>query len=94
MAIFRPPTDDFMYLAILPQPGDSKEKRLAYRLFRHYAPLPRGRNVYKLVDGSYIENEPYDMSLVSITFYGGHDNVVSAQEVSDLTAAGYGEYIE
>ncbi len=94
MAIFRPPTDNFVFLGVPPQPGDSREKRLAYRLYRHYAPLPRGRNIYKLIDGSYVEDEPYDMQLVDITYYGGHDNVVTAQEAEDLTAAGYGAYIE
>jgi hypothetical protein len=49
--------------------------------------------VFKLDDGSYVENEPADMSTVAVTYYGGHDYEVDAAEVASLTAAGYGDYI-
>jgi hypothetical protein len=94
MATFTPPTDDLLNLSdfSVEYPW-SQEKRIAYRFLRHYAPLPRGRNVFKLDDGSYVENEPADMSTVAVTYYGGHDYEVDAAEVASLTAAGYGDYI-
>jgi hypothetical protein len=33
------------------------------------------------------------MTTVAITYYGGHENVVSDAEAASLTAAGYGSYI-
>lgn len=93
MSIFRPPTDDFMVLGIPPKEFDSQEVRLAYRLFKHFDAEPRGRNVFKLVDGSFTENEPNDNTTISRTYFGGSDNIVSPQEVAELTAAGYGAYI-
>lgn len=94
MSIFRPPTDRFHSLSNfdIDIPW-SAEKRLAYNFLRHYRALPQGRNVYKLTDGTYVENQPADMSTVSVVYHGGHDHVVTDQEVSDLTAAGYGSYI-
>jgi hypothetical protein len=93
MSIFRPPTDDFMHLGIPPKEFDSQEARVAYALFKHYAPEPRGRNVFLLNNGTYTENEPSDMTTVQKTYWGGHDNEVTADEVASLTAAGYGAYI-
>lgn len=94
MATFIPPTDDLLNFAAFDVDVPwSAEKRLAYRFLRHYAPAPRGRNVFKLADGSYVENEPADMSTVVITYYGGHEHEVDAAEVASLTAAGYGDYI-
>jgi hypothetical protein len=93
MSVFTPPTDDFVQQAIIPDESSSVEERLAYRLYRHYSPGPRGRNIYKLNDGTYTENEPADMTTVAITYYGGHATEVTATEVASLTAAGYGEYI-
>ena len=93
MSIFRPPTDDFMHLGIPPKEFDSREARVAYALFKHYDPEPRGRNVFLLNDGTYTENEPSDMTTVTKTYWGGHDNEVDAAEVASLTAAGYGAYI-
>lgn len=66
---------------------------IAHRLFRFYTPGARGRNVYKLTDGTYSENEQHDTSAYTKVYFGGHDNDVTAQEVTDLTAAGYGAYI-
>lgn len=93
MSIFRPPTDDFVVLGIPPKEFDSQEVRLAYSLFRHFDAEPRGRNVFKLIDGSFTENEPNDNTTIARTYFGGSDNEVSATEVAELTAAGYGAYI-
>ena len=93
MSIFTPPTDDFVQQAIIPDEFSSTEFRMAYNLYRHYAPTARGRNVYKLNDGTYTENEPADMTTVAVTYYGGHAIEVTAAEVASLTSAGYGEYI-
>ena len=94
MATFTPPTDNLYNLSDfdVDQPFTA-ERRLAYSFLRHYAPLPRGRNVFKLNDGTYVENEPADMSTVAITYYGGHDHIVDAAEEAALVAAGYGDYI-
>jgi len=93
MSIFTPPTDDFVQQAIMPDEFSSTEVRLAYKLYRHYAPTAKGRNVYKLNDGTYTENEPSDMTTVSVIYYGGHATEVTATEAASLTSAGYGEYI-
>ena len=93
MSIFRPPTDDFMVLGIPPKEFDSQEVRLAYSLFKHFDAEPRGRNVFKLTDGTFTENEPNDNTTISRTYFGGSDNIVDATEVAELTAAGYGAYI-
>jgi len=93
MSIFIPPTDDFVQQAIMPDEFSSTEMRMAYRLYRHYAPTARGRNVYKLTNGTYTENEPADMTTVAVTYYGGHATEVTATEAASLTAAGYGAYI-
>ena len=93
MAIFRPPTDDFMVLGIPPKEFDSQEARMAYSLFKHFDAEPRGRNVFLLTNGTYTENEPNDITTISKVYWGGTDNQVSADEVASLTAAGYGAYI-
>ena len=85
--LFRTPTDDLVYYAHNGGGG------LANRLFGFYEPEPRGRNVYKLTDNSFTENEQNDPSVVSIIYHGGHDNFVSQQEKDDLVSAGYSEYI-
>ena len=94
MATFIPPTDLLHHFsdfdADIPW---TEDQRLAYNFLRHYRPNPRGRNVYKLNDGTYVESEPSDMSTVAITYHGGHEHEVSADEVTSLTAAGYGSYI-
>jgi hypothetical protein len=94
MATFTPPTDDFYNLSDfdVDKPWTA-ERRRAYMFLRHYAALPRGRNVYKLTDGTYIENDPADISDVAITYYGGHQYTVDDTEAAALTAAGYGDYI-
>ena len=69
------------------------EGRRRHNLFRHYANRPQGRNIYRLNDGSYTENDPSDYSMVSRVYYGGHVYEVTAEEETELTAAGYGAYI-
>jgi hypothetical protein len=88
MAIFKPPTDNLLTYIDRNQPYG-----LGYRLFRFYNAEPRGRNVFKLTDGSFVETDPADFNSIAKLYFGGHENVVDAQEVADLTAAGYGEYI-
>lgn len=53
----------------------------------------RGRNVFKLVDGSFVEDQPWPDDIIEKTYHGGHIHDITAQEAADLTAAGYGDYI-
>lgn len=94
MATFQPPTDNFLALSNfdIDLPA-TPNNRSAYGLFRHYQNLPRGRNIYRLSDGTYIENDPYDTADVTRTYYGGHVYEINETEVAELTAAGYGAYI-
>jgi hypothetical protein len=97
MAIFRPPTDNF----VRPTQHEDRKRgfvlsadlRLANRLASHRAANARGRNVYLLSNGTYTENQPADMGTVTKTYHGGHENEVTEAEVASLTAAGYGAYI-
>ena len=84
---FRPPTDNLVRWA------DIRGQGIAHRLFSYFEPGARGRNVYKLTDGSFTENEQRDMSIVAITYYGGHDNPITEDERQDLVDAGYGDYV-
>jgi hypothetical protein len=68
--------------------------RVAFRLLRHFASLPRGRNVYKLDDNTYTENDPADSDTIQISYLGGHTHTVTDDEAASLTTAGYGDYIE
>ena len=80
---FEPPTDNFV----------SYEDEERTRIFSRIAPGPRGRNIYKLTNGSFVEYQPGDMDTVDTVYYGGHRIEVTADEVTNLTAAGYGNYI-
>lgn len=94
MPTFTPPTDNFQNFADFDiDTPRTVNNNLAYRLLRHLASGPRGRNVYKLVNGTYVENEPADFSTVAITYQGGHVHEVSETEASSLSAAGYSAYI-
>lgn len=97
MAIFRPPTDNFVQFVLPRQPEAglylNAEQRLANRLGYHIQPAARGRNIYLLNNGTYVDDEPYPFDSVVKVYYGGHDNEVDAGEVASLTAAGYGAYI-
>ena len=97
MAIFTPPTDNYVRPTLAENFTKglvlSQEQRLANRLASHVRPTPRGRNVFLLTNGTYTENEPSDMDTVAKVYYGGHNIEVTADEAASLTAAGYGEYI-
>ncbi len=84
MATFIPPVDPFVYWA---EPGERG-------IFAYMNPGKRGRNVFKLTDGSFTESQPVDPSIISITYHGGHVHPLTAAEEADLIAAGYGDYIE
>jgi hypothetical protein len=84
---FRPPTDDVVRWA------DYQGYGIANRFFRYLTPGERGKNVYKLTNGTYTENEQRDPSVVVKIYYGGHENPITQQEKEDLTAAGYGAYV-
>ena len=95
MAVFRPPTDDLHYFSDFSNDTPwNEEKRLAFNFLRHYSGNPKGRNVYKLSDGTYVESKPANISMIVRTYQGGHDHEIDAEEVTSLTGAGYGDYIE
>lgn len=62
------------------------------RIFSHLPQGVRAENLYRLSDGSYTINDPgYGRS--TRAYLGGHNIFLSDEEVSELTAAGYGDYI-
>ena len=83
MPIFRPPTDDFVRY------GDYTKMGRQRFLWRFFDPEPRGRNVYKLIDGSFTEADIRDEGQIEKIYLGGHDNYVTDAEADDLVAAGY-----
>lgn len=94
MPTFTPPTDNFLNLSDFELTMfSSDDTRISHRLLSHFGSLPRGRNVYKLNDGTYTENEPADMATVTISYYGGHVYDVTSDEAASLTSAGYGANI-
>ena len=94
MPTFKPPTDDFLSLADIDvDVMRTTAGRRAFNLFRHYDNLPRGRNVYKMIDGTYRESDPSDWATVATAYYGGHEYTVTDAEAADLTANGYWAYI-
>lgn len=94
MPTFNPPTDGFLNLTDFDvDTPPTPNMRISFNLLRHFESLPRGRNVYKLVDSTYVENEPFDMAAVTISYLGGHTHTVTEAEAASLTAAGYGAYI-
>ena len=84
MTTFKPPTDNYVNWAL---PGD----RGILAVLR---PGPRGRNVFKMNDGSFTEFQPAYYDDIAITYHGGHIHEIDATEEADLRAAGYGDYIE
>ena len=81
--IFRPPAEaDFAWA---PYHGNSP----ANRLFSRLTPGASRLNVYKLSDGTYTSVDPRNDNLVVKTYFGGHNNFVTAEEKADLVAAGY-----
>jgi uncharacterized lipoprotein YmbA len=87
MPTFIPPTDNLVRWA------DPFDQSIEHRLFRFLSPGARGRNVYKLTDDTFTENQPSDMSTVAKLYHGGHTHTVTAAEASALTDAGYGAYL-
>lgn len=83
MATFSPPTDNLVAWADRYETGIMAALR----------PGRRGRNVFKMKDGSFTENQPWDQADIAITYHGGHVHPLTAQEEADLRAAGYGDYI-
>lgn len=61
--------------------------------FVHFAEGGIGVNVWKLLNGSYTQSQPLDMSTVAHEYLGGHVHPVSAAERASLIAAGYGSYV-
>ena len=95
MPTFTPPTDLYLNLTDFDVDTPPTENlRVAFRLLRHFQSLPRGRNVYKLDDGLYTENEPADSDTIDTTYLGGHIYTISDAEAASLTTAGYSAYIE
>jgi len=68
--------------------GDS-----ANRLRRYDRSNVRGLNLYKLTDGSYTTVEQRDQGQVAKLWHGGRNHFLTDDEVAELTAAGYGDYI-
>ena len=97
MSTFSPPTEDLVVPVIVGEHMNGqylpKEQRLANRLGTHIVASPRGKIVYLLSNSSYVQKQPSDMTTVTKTYYGGHNNEITADEVTALTAAGYGSYI-
>ena len=83
MAKFIPPTDNLVYWSEPEETG----------IFAYLRPGRRGRNVFKMTDGSFQETEPSDHTLISHTYHGGHVHPLTAAEEADLRAAGYGAFI-
>lgn len=84
MTTFKPPTDNYVNWAL---PGERG-------IFAALRPGPRGRNVFKMKNGSFTEYQPAYQDDIAITYHGGHVHTITAQEETDLRAAGYGDYIE
>jgi len=83
MATFSPPTDNFVFWADARTTG----------ILAHLRNGPRGRNVFKLSNGGYTENQPANVGEAVKTYHGGHIHQLTSAEVAELTQAGYGAYI-
>jgi len=84
--IFRTPTDNF-------PSAPYRNGSIANRLFSYAGQGSRGKNVYKLTNGTFTEAEQRDTTVVAKVYYGGHTNFVTQTEKDDLVAAGYGSYV-
>jgi len=83
MPTFIPPTEDAVVY------GDPLRRGPEYRLWSFYARTLRGKNVYRLTNGTFVEVEPRNLSTVSRVFFGSHNNYVTDAEADALVAAGY-----
>jgi hypothetical protein len=63
------------------------------RLFSHTPQGSRAKNLYRLTDGSYTTTDPRRPELITRTYFGGHDNFLTAAEITELTDAGYASSI-
>jgi hypothetical protein len=63
------------------------------RLFSHAPQGSRAKNLYRLTDGSYTTTDPRRIELITRTYLGGHDNFLTAAEITELTNAGYASSI-
>lgn len=63
------------------------------RLFAHTPQGARAKNLYRLTDSSYTTTDPRRPELITRIYYGGHDNFLTAAEITELTDAGYGSSI-
>lgn len=83
MATFTPPTDNLVVWS----------ERYESGIMARLRPGRRGRNIFRMTDGSYREDTPYDYWNIEKIYHGGHVHEINATEVAQLTAAGYGDYI-
>lgn len=65
----------------------------ADRLFSYTPQGARAKNLYRLTDGTYTTTDPRRPELIDRAYYGGHDIFLTDDEVTQLTAAGYGASI-
>ena len=92
--LFRTPTDlEVDFTGAYRVQLVTQRQRAAFNLYRFYEPGPRGRNLWKLTDGTYTENQPAENDNIDIVYYGGHNHHVDDVEKAELVAAGYGEYV-
>ena len=66
--------------------------KLSNRLFSRLPNGVRVENLWRLQDGTYTINEPA-FGEATREYLGGHNIFLTDEEVNELTAAGYGEYI-
>lgn len=76
-----------------PTVADRGRDQRAIGVVKYWPPYDRGKNVYKLNDGTYTETQPSDMTTVAIEYLGAHVHTVTVAEAAALTAAGYGANI-
>jgi hypothetical protein len=67
---------------------------LIRRLWGRFRQPGRAPNVFKLVDGTYTTQQPYDWptqgAVIAFVYYGAHTYQVTQAEADALTAAGFG----
>ena len=83
-----PQTTNFAFVEAYSEISWQPRKRL-------FARLPNGvrvENLFELQNGSYTINDPRDGTVVKV-YLGSHVIPLTDEEVTDLTAAGYGAYI-
>jgi hypothetical protein len=66
--------------------------RLSSRVFSRLPQGVRQENLWRLPDGTYTINDP-GYGVATREYLGGHNIFLTDEEVSELTAAGYGAYI-